>query len=630
MPFPSISRGILDGQEDADLAGRSKSSAGLVTKLTSKWLTAARWRSRRVTGGAGVAKGTRTMTERTHGLEHGLTNYGDRDFSLYLRRSFAQSMGYSRAMLARPVVGIAYTPSGFNNCHRHFPELLDAVKRGVLAAGGLPIEFPTISLGEVFLSPTSLKYRNLMSIDTEEMVRAQPMDAVVLMGGCDKTVPAQLMGAVSAGRPAVMLVAGPMMTGRYRGERLGACTDCRRFWARYRAGEVSNEQISEVEGQLAVTAGTCAVMGTASTMACIAEALGLILPGTAAIPAVHADRLRAAEATGTEAVKLIGSGRTPDRIVNAKSVDNALRVLLALGGSTNAVIHLTAIAGRAGVRVGLEQLNKLSDSTPVLVNLKPVGNGYMEDFFSGGGMGALLRELKPLLHLDCMTVTGETLGERLAHDAAPYIDRSIIAASDEPFEPQGGLVALFGNLAPKGAILKRSAADARLFEHEGRAVVFSSLADLAARIDDPALDVDPQDVLVLQNAGPHAPECMPEAGYLPIPRKLAQSGVKDMVRVSDARMSGTAFGTIVLHVTPDSASGGPLALVRNGDRVRLSVRERRIDLLVEDAELKKRAPVAKYAREKPERGYAKLYAQEILGADDGCDFAFLRPGAAPK
>ena len=570
------------------------------------------------------------MTERTHGLEHGLTNYGDRDFSLYLRRSFAQSMGYSQAMLARPVVGIAYTPSGFNNCHRHFPELLDAVKRGVLATGGLPIEFPTISLGEVFLSPTSLKYRNLMSIDTEEMVRAQPMDAVVLMGGCDKTVPAQLMGAVSAGRPAIMLVAGPMMTGRYRGERLGACTDCRRFWARYRAGEVSKEQISEVEGQLAVTAGTCAVMGTASTMACIAEALGLILPGTAAIPAVHADRLRAAEATGAEAVKLIGSGRTPDRIVNAKSVDNALRVLLALGGSTNAVIHLTAIAGRAGVRVGLEQLNKLSDSTPVLVNLKPVGNGYMEDFFSSGGMGALLRELKPLLHLDCMTVTGETLGERLAHDAAPYVDRSIIAASDEPFEPQGGLVALFGNLAPKGAILKRSAADARLFEHEGRAVVFSSLADLAARIDDPALDVDPQDVLVLQNAGPHAPECMPEAGYLPIPRKLAQRGVKDMVRVSDARMSGTAFGTIVLHVTPDSASGGPLALVRNGDRVRLSVRERRIDLLVEDAELKKRAAVAKYAREKPERGYAKLYAQEILGADDGCDFAFLRPVAAPK
>src|SRR6266700_3198970 len=392
------------------------------------------------------------MTERTAGtvgFGHGLTNYGDRDFSLYLRRSFAQSMGYSRAMLGKPVVGIAYTGSGFNNCHRHFPELLEAVKRGVLSAGALPVEFPTISLGEVFLSPTSLKYRNLMSMDTEEMVRAQPMDAVVLMGGCDKTVPAQLMGAVSAGRPAIMLVAGPMMTGRHRGERLGACTDCRRFWARYRAGDVTEAEISQVEGQLAVTAGTCAVMGTASTMACIAEALGLILPGSAAIPAVHADRLRAAEATGAAAVQLIGSERTADRIVNAKSVENALRALLALGGSTNAVIHLTAIAGRAGVKVSLDDLNRLSDSTPVLVNLKPVGNGYMEDFFAAGGMGALLRELKPLLHLDCMTVTGETLGERLGSDGGAYVDRSIIAQRDKPFEPQGGLVALFGNLAPK-------------------------------------------------------------------------------------------------------------------------------------------------------------------------------------
>jgi dihydroxy-acid dehydratase len=566
------------------------------------------------------------VSKHTHGLEHGLTNYGDRDFSLYLRRSFAQSMGYSRALLSRPVVGIAYTPSGFNNCHRHFPELLDAVKRGVLAAGALPIAFPTISLGEVFLSPTSLKYRNLMSIDTEEMIRAQPMDAVVLMGGCDKTVPAQLMGAVSAGRPAVMLVAGPMMTGRHRGERLGACTDCRRFWARYRAGEVAEAEISQVEGQLAVTAGTCAVMGTASTMACIAEALGLILPGSAAIPAVHADRLRAAEATGAAAVRLIGSERTPDRIVNAKSVENALRALLALGGSTNAVIHLTAIAGRAGVKVSLDDLNRLSDSTPVLVNLKPVGNGYMEDFFAAGGMGALLRELKPQLHLDCMTVTGETLGERLGCEAA-YVDRSIIAEGEKPFEPHGGLVALFGNLAPKGAVLKRSAADAKLFEHEGKALVFSSLGDLAARIDDPALDVTPQDVLVLQNAGPHARECMPEAGYLPIPKKLAQRGVKDMIRISDARMSGTAYGTIVLHVTPDAASGGPLGLVRSGDRIRLSVKQRRIDLLVEDAELKARSAALKPAPMQPERGYAKLYAQEILGADEGCDFAFLRPAA---
>jgi dihydroxy-acid dehydratase len=563
--------------------------------------------------------------DETRGFQHGLTNYGDPDFSLYLRRSFAQSMGYSRDMLQRPVVGIAYTPSGFNNCHRHFPELLDAVKRGVLAAGALPIDFPTVSLGEVFLSPTSLKFRNLMAMDTEEMIRAQPMDAVVLMGGCDKTVPAQLMGAVSAGRPAVMLVAGPMMTGNHRGERLGACTDCRRFWARYRAGGIGAEEISTVEGRLATTAGTCAVMGTASTMACLAEALGMILPGTAAIPAVHADRLRAAEATGAVAVRMIGSQLTPERIVTRQSVENALRALLALGGSTNAVIHLTAIAGRAGVNVSLERLNELSDTTPVLVNLKPVGSHYMEDFFAAGGMGAVLRELKPLLHLDCLTVTGETLGERLANDANPWVDRTVIASTDKPLEPQGGLVALFGNLAPKGAILKRSAADANLFEHEGRAVVFSSLADLSARVDDPALDVTPQDILVLQNAGPHAPEAMPEAGYLPIPKKLASAGVKDMLRVSDARMSGTAFGTIVLHITPDSASGGPLALVRSGDRIRLSVKQRRIDLMADDAELKKRAAAMPPAAPKPTRGYAKLYAEEILGADEGCDFRFLKP-----
>ena len=565
------------------------------------------------------------MPERVEGLANGLTNYGDRDFSLYLRRSFAQSMGYSRAMLGRPVVGIAYTPSGFNNCHRHFPELLEAVKRGVVAAGALPLDFPTVSLGEVFLHPTSLKYRNLMAMDTEEMIRAQPMDAVVLMGGCDKTVPAQLMGAVSAGKPAIMLVAGPMMTGRHRGERLGACTDCRRFWARYRAGEVNQAEITQVEGQLAVTAGTCAVMGTASTMACLAEALGVLLPGTAAIPAVHADRLRAAEATGMAAVKLIGSQRTPERIINNKSVENALRVLLALGGSTNAVIHLTAIAGRAGIKVSLEDVNRLSESTPVLVNLKPVGNGYMEDFHASGGMGALLRELKPLLHLDCIDVTGETLAERLAADEASFTDRSIVAAREKPMEPQGGLIALFGNLAPDGAILKRSAADPKLFEHEGRAVVFSSLEDLAARMDDPALDVSAQDVLVLQNAGPHSPSCMPEAGYLPIPRKLAQQGVKDMIRISDARMSGTAFGTIVLHVTPDAASGGPLSLVRDGDRVRLSVKKRRIDLVVEEGELARRAAERSRMQTQPERGYAKLYAQEILGADEGCDFAFLRP-----
>src|ERR1700681_1791489 len=411
------------------------------------------------------------------GIARGLTNYGDRDFALYLRRSFAKSMGYSSAMLARPVVGIANTYSGFNNCHRNLPELVQAVKRGVIAAGGLPLEFPTISLGEVFLNPTSLMFRNLMAIDTEEMIRAQPMDAVVLVGGCDKTVPAQLMGAVSANVPAIQLVAGPMMTGPWRGERLGACTDCRRYWAKFRAGEVSDDDIEEIEGRLATTAGTCAVMGTASTMASLAEALGMILPGTAAIPAVHADRLRAAEATGALAVKLIGSKLTPSAIINEKSVDKAVRVLLALGGSTNAIIHLTAIAGRAGVPVSLDRLNVLSDTTPVLVNLKPTGSNYMEDFFAAGGVGAVMRELKKDLHLDCLTVTGETLGERLA-GADEWIDHEIIAKRDQPVEPMGGLVALFGTLAPGGAILKRSAADERLFEGEGRAVVFTSLDDL--------------------------------------------------------------------------------------------------------------------------------------------------------
>ena len=564
------------------------------------------------------------MTKKPTGIAHGLTNYGDLDFSLYLRRSFAASMGYSREMLQKPVIGIAYTGSGFNNCHRHFPELLEAVKRGVLAAGALPIEFPTISLGEVFLAPTSLKFRNLMAMDTEEMIRAQPMDAVVLMGGCDKTVPAQLMGAVSANSPAIQLIGGPMMTGRHKGERLGACTDCRRFWANYRAGSVSDEEIGLVEGQLAVTAGSCAVMGTASTMACIAEALGMTLPGTAAIPAVHSDRLRAAEATGAAAVRLAASGLTPDRIVTKKSVENAIRVLMAIGGSTNAVIHLTAIAGRAGIDVSLKRLNELSDTTPVLVNLKPVGNGYMEDFHAAGGMGALLREMKDLLHLDAMTVTGETLAQRLAGERAGWVDRTIISERTKPLEPEGGLVALYGNLAPDGAILKRSAADSRLFEHEGRAVVFTSLADLAARVDSPDLDITADDIMVLQNAGPNAPECMPEAGYLPIPKKLARAGLKDMVRISDARMSGTAFGTIVLHVTPDAASGGPLALVRNGDRIKLSIAKRTIDLLVDEPTLAKRRAEPREVFEKPTRGYAKLFAEEITGADLGCDFRFLR------
>jgi dihydroxy-acid dehydratase len=564
------------------------------------------------------------MTDReTMGLARGLTHYGDPDFALYLRRSFARSMGYGDAMLERPVIGILDTSSGFNNCHRHLPELIEAAKRGVLAAGGLPVPFPTISLGEPFLHPTSLMFRNLMSMDAEEMIRAQPMDAVVLVGGCDKTVPALLMGALAADKPAILVVAGPMMTGRHGDERLGACTDCRRFWAQYRAGQIEKDEIQAIERRLATTAGTCPVMGTASTMACLAETLGMILPGTAAIPAVHADRLRAAEASGVRAVAMAGTdGPRPTEIVSQGAVENALRVLLALGGSTNGILHLAAIAGRAGIEVPLERFNELSDTTPVLVDLKPTGPHYMEDFFAAGGLGAVLRELKPLLHLDERTVTGETLAERLSQEPA-YVDRRVIHSMAAPQQPVGGLVALFGTLAPGGAILKRSAADARLFEHEGRAVVFSSLEDLALRIDDPELDVAADDILVLQNAGPRSPAAMPEAGYLPLPRKLGRAGVKDMVRISDARMSGTAFGTIVLHVTPEAADGGPLGLVRNGDRVRLSVEQRRLDLLVPEEELARRRAAARAPGPAPSRGYARLYHDHVLPADRGCDFDFL-------
>ena len=564
------------------------------------------------------------MPEKKHGLARGLTNYGDAGFSLYLRRSFAKSMGYSGEMLARPVVGIADSRSGFNNCHRHFPELIEAVKRGVIAAGGLPIDFPTVSLGEVFLSPTSMMFRNLMSIDVEEMVRAQPMDAVVLVGGCDKTVPAQLMGAASADVPAIQLLAGPMMPMSFRGERLGACTDCRRFWAAHRAGKVDSSEIETIEGNLATTAGTCAVMGTASTMASIAEALGMALPGSAAIPAVHADRLRAAEASGRRAVELAKAPIRPSEIITAKSVENALRILLAIGGSTNAIVHLTAIAGRAGVKIDLNRLNVLSDSTPVLVDLKPTGQHYMSDLYAAGGVGAVLREIKALLHLDCMTVTGETLGERLKHEEGAWVDRAVVREFKNPISPEGGLVALFGSLAPNGAILKRSAADPTLFEKEGRAVVFTSLDDLAARVDDPDLDITKDDFMVLQNAGPKSGYAMPEAGYLPIPSKLARAGLKDMVRISDARMSGTAYGTIVLHVSPEAAVGGPLALVRNGDRIKLSIKERRIDLLVADSELQKRKQGWKAPAAVPARGYGKLYMDHVLQAEHGCDFDFLR------
>ncbi|HYC37879.1 MAG TPA: IlvD/Edd family dehydratase [Usitatibacter sp.] len=556
------------------------------------------------------------------GLEKGLTSYGDRDFSLFLRRAFIKGAGYTDDALSRPVVGIANTGSAFNPCHGNAPQLLEAIKRGVMLAGGLPVEFPTISVHESFAHPTSMFLRNLMSIDTEEMVRAQPMDAVVLIGGCDKTVPAQLMGAASAGVPCVQLVTGSMLTGSHQGERVGACTDCRRYWGRYRAEEIDADEISRVNNQLVASVGTCSVMGTASTMACVAEALGITVPGGAAPPAVTADRIRVAERSGSVAVQMAKAKLTPDKILTPKAFENALRVLLAIGGSTNGVIHLTAIAGRLGIPIALDRLDALGRDTPVLVDLKPSGQWYMEDLHRAGGVPTILRELKPLLHLDALTVTGRTLGEEI--DSFPAFAQEVVRPLSRPLYPQGGIAVLRGNLAPGGAIIKQSAADPKLMKHEGRAVVFENAADLAQRIDRDDLDVKVDDVLVLKNIGPKGAPGMPEAGYLPIPKKLARAGVKDMVRISDGRMSGTAAGTIVLHVTPESAIGGPLAWVQSGDRIRLDVDKREIALLVDDAEMQRRKSASPVAEPRAERGYLKLFLDNVTQADEGVDFGFLK------
>ena len=557
-------------------------------------------------------------------MRRGLTAYGDEEFSLFLRKAFIKAMGYTEDALERPIVGITNTYSGFNACHRTVPELIEAVKRGVMLAGGLPIEFPTITLHESFSYPTSMYLRNLMSIDTEEMIRAQPVDAVVLIGGCDKTVPALLMGAASANVPAIMLVTGPMITADHHGERLGACTDCRRFWARFRAGEIDQQEIDAVNAKLAPSAGTCMVMGTASTMALCTEALGMMLPGGACTPAVMSERMRHAEASGARAVAMAKERLSPDRIMTPDAFENALRVLLAIGGSTNAIVHLTAMAGRLGIAVDLDGFDRMGRKTPVLVDLKPTGQHYMEDLEKAGGLPTILRELKPLMKLNALTVTGKTLGRNLAAAPAGW-KQNVVRPFSNPIFKGGSIAVLHGNLAPGGAIIKQAAMDQRLTRHEGRAVVFESLEDLADRIDDPKLDVNEDDVLVMKQAGPKGAPGMPESGYLPIPKKLAQKGVKDMVRISDARMSGTAFGSIVLHVTPESAAGGPLALVKNGDRIRLDVPARKLELLVSDSELEARRKAWKppRARKEDARGYRKLFLDTVTQADRGCDFDFL-------
>ncbi|KAK7186060.1 hypothetical protein DPSP01_000668 [Paraphaeosphaeria sporulosa] len=573
------------------------------------------------------------------GLRQGLTSYGDAHFSLFLRKVFIKALGYSEDALSRPIIGIVNTYSSFNPCHANIPQLIEATKRGVQLSGGLAIDFPTISLHESFASPTSMFLRNLMSMDTEEMVRAQPCDAVILIGGCDKTTPAQLMGGISANKPIVHLVTGPMMPGSHRGVRLGACTDCRNNWASFRAGTIDLEDISAINEELAPTAGTCGVMGTASTMACVLVALGMMPIKGATAPAVSSARLRIAEETGKLAVQAAATKLKPQQVLSRESFLNAITVLQAIGGSTNAVVHLMAIIGRhpdvAGT-INLDTFDQIGRKTPLLVDLKPSGENYMTDFHNSGGMLALLHELKPLLHLSARTVSGKTLGEEIA--SAPYIPVprnspvNCLHPLERPLYDSSSLVVLTGNLAPGGAVMKASASkDRRLLRHQGKAVVFANSADLAQRIDDPDLEVDANSVLVLQSIGPVGNPGMPEAGLIPIPRKLGEQGVQDMLRLSDGRMSGTAGGTIVLHISPESADPeSVLGIVRSGDEIICDVERRLLQLDVPDEEIKRRIESRKKesdaigkAAQRHTRGYRGLYMRSVNQASRGADFDFL-------
>ena len=562
--------------------------------------------------------------DKPKGMKKGLTSYGDLNFSLFLRKAFIKAMGYGDQALDRPIIGITNTYSDFNPCHGNVPQIIRAVERGVMQAGGMPLSFPTISVHESFSYPTSMYLRNLMAIDTEEMMRAQPMDAVVLIGGCDKTIPAQLMAAAALDIPVIVIPTGPMLTGEHKGERLGACTDCRRFWGKFRAGEIDQQEINDVNEKLAPTTGTCMVMGTASTIALMVEAMGMSLPGAAAIPAVYAERYRHSEDVGRRIVELARQPITPQQIMTPEAITNALIVLHAIGGSTNAIIHFTAIAAKLGIRLDLEKFDQLGKKIPVLVDLKPSGDFYMEHLYEDGGLMAILQELKPFLHLDCLTVSGKTLGEEIDHAPVKEMHR-VVRSAKNPVYPVGGLAYLRGNLAPRGAVIKHASATLSLLQHRGRAVVFESLEDLTTRIDDPQLDVTAQDILVLKNAGPKGAPGMPEAGYLPIPKKLAQAGVKDMVRISDARMSGTAFGTIVLHITPEAADGGPLAIVQNGDWIVLDVEKRSIHIELSDDEIQDRLKKLPKTIEIVKSGYRKLYLYTVTQADLGCDFDFMMP-----
>jgi dihydroxy-acid dehydratase len=570
--------------------------------------------------------------KKATGLRQGLATYGDAGFSLFLRKAFIKAAGYTDDALDRPIVGITNTFSDFNPCHGNVPDLIESVKRGVLLQGALPMVFPTISIHESFSHPTSMYLRNLMAMDTEEMVRAQPMDSVVMIGGCDKTLPAQLMAAASADRPTIVLPTGPMLVGHFKGEVLGACTDCRRLWGQYRAGTFSEQDIQQVSERLAPTKGTCMVMGTASTMGCMVETLGMGLPNSGSIPATHSDRLRVAEATGKRAAEMaVSGGPKPSEIMTKAAFRNALTVMQAIGGSTNALVHLTAVARRLDIRIDLEEFDTIGQNVPVLVDLKPSGDHYMEHFHWAGGNSRLMKEIRGKLDETAMTVSGRTL-KQVIDKAEMVPNQTVIRTPKNPIKPTGGMAVLRGNLAPRGAVIKHSAASPALLTHTGRAVVFDSLEDLALRGDDPNLDVTADDILVLRNAGAKGAPGMPEAGSFPIPMKLARSGVKDMIRISDARMSGTAFGTIVLHVSPEAANGGPLALVKNGDRITLDVPKRKLELLVPAAELAKRRKAWKAPppHSGSHRGYASLYFDTVLEADEGVDFDFLGSAGAKR
>src|ERR1700744_5702092 len=557
------------------------------------------------------------------GLRKGLASYGDAGFSLFLRKAFIKAMGYSDDALNRPIVGITNTFSDYNPCHGNVPQIIEAVKRGVMLSGAMPMVFPTISIAESFSHPTAMYLLNLMAMDTEEMIRAQPMDSVIVIGGCDKTLPAQIMAAISADLPTVVIPVGPMVVGHHKGEVLGACTDCRRLWGKYRAGEIDDQEIEAVNGRLAPSVGTCMVMGTASTMACITETLGLSLPMSATIPAPHAERFRLAEASGKVAAAMAkAKGPKPSEFLTESSFRNAQIVMQAIGGSTNGLIHLTAMANRTKHRIDLQAFDKLGREVPVLVDLKPSGEHYMEHFHHAGGVPKLMKQLGELLDLDARTITGKTLRDVVA-GAEEVPGQDAIRSRTSPIKPEGAMAVLHGNLAPRGAVIKHSAASPKLLQHTGRAVVFDSVEDMTLRVDDPDLDVTADDVLVLRNAGPKGAPGMPEAGYLPIPKKLLRAGVKDMVRISDARMSGTAFGTIVLHIPPESAAGGPLAFVQTGDEIEVDVAARSIHLHVSDEELAQRRSQWQPPAPRYPRGYGAMFSAHIGQADEGCDFDCL-------